>query len=82
MNAHRVARAYTGRAVIAKFEGAYHGVDDPALVSYLPQNNEQKSEILGSPESNPASVAVSPGLAPGTVETTLILPFNAPKNTA
>lgn len=26
MNAHRVARAFTGRRVIAKFEGAYHGV--------------------------------------------------------
>ena len=81
MNAHRVARAYTGRPVIAKFEGAYHGVDDPALVSYLPQNDEQKGKILGSPDSDPASVAVSPGLAPGTVETTLILPFNDPENT-
>lgn len=82
MNAHRVARAFTGRPVIAKFEGAYHGVDDPALVSYLPQNDAQKGEIMQSPESDPASVAVSPGLAPGTVETTLILPFNDAESTA
>ena len=34
-----------------------------------------------SPKSDPASVAVSPGLAPGTVETTLILPFNDTENT-
>lgn len=46
MNAHRVARGYTGRPVIAKFEGAYHGVDDPALVSYLPQNDDQKGKML------------------------------------
>lgn len=58
------------------------GVDDPALVSYLPQNEQQKSEIIGSPASDPASIAVSPGLAPGTIETTLILPFNDSENTA
>ena len=32
----RVARAFTGRQKIAKFEGAYHGIDDPALISYVP----------------------------------------------
>jgi glutamate-1-semialdehyde 2,1-aminomutase len=71
MNAHRVARAFTGRPLIAKFEGSYHGVDDPALISYLPPLGEQ----LG-PDNAPASVPVSPGLAPGTAESTLVLPFN------
>jgi glutamate-1-semialdehyde 2,1-aminomutase len=33
MNAVRVARAFTGRAKIAKFEGAYHGTHDWVLVS-------------------------------------------------
>jgi glutamate-1-semialdehyde 2,1-aminomutase len=33
MNAVRLARAFTGRAKIAKFEGAYHGTHDWALVS-------------------------------------------------
>lgn len=37
--------------------------------------------MLSSPESDPASVAVSPGLAPGSVESTLILPFNDAANT-
>ena len=76
LNAHRVARAFTGRPNIAKFEGAYHGIDDPALISYLPKGWGE----LG-PEDQPASVAVSPGLAPGTAESTLILPFNDAVNT-
>ena len=33
LNAHRVARAFTGRALIAKFEGSYHGTDGPAVKS-------------------------------------------------
>src|SRR5262245_29902079 len=33
MHAVRVARAFTGRDKIAKFEGAYHGTHDWALVS-------------------------------------------------
>ena len=33
LNALRVARAFTGRSKFAKFEGAYHGIDDSALVS-------------------------------------------------
>jgi hypothetical protein len=32
-------------------------------------------DALG-PQDAPASVAVSPGLAPGTAESTLVLPFN------
>ena len=33
MHAMRVARAYTGRTKIVKFEGQYHGVHDYALIS-------------------------------------------------
>src|SRR6266545_5735051 len=36
MNAVRAARAFTGRAKIAKFEGAYHGTHDWVLVSVSP----------------------------------------------
>ena len=32
LNAIRVARAFTGKPKIAKFEGAYHGIDDPAMI--------------------------------------------------
>ena len=31
MNTIRAARAFTGRPNVAKFEGAYHGIDDPDL---------------------------------------------------
>ena len=36
MHAMRVARAYTGRNKIVKFEGQYHGVHDYALISVTP----------------------------------------------
>src|SRR5438105_11736573 len=36
MNAVRVARAFTGRTKIAKFEGAFHGTHDNVLVSVAP----------------------------------------------
>jgi Glutamate-1-semialdehyde aminotransferase len=38
MHAMRVARAYTGRDKIVKFEGQYHGVHDYALISVAPDN--------------------------------------------
>ena len=71
MNVLRVARAFTGKTRIAKFEGAYHGIDDPAMISYLPP----LSHALG-PESEPHSVDSSKGLAPGTAESVVVLPFN------
>ena len=36
MHAMRIARAYTGRDKIVKFEGQYHGVHDYALISVSP----------------------------------------------
>ena len=71
LGALRAARAVTGRPMIAKFEGAYHGIDDPALISYLPPLGPE----LG-PAERPLPVAASAGLAPGTAEHVLVLPFN------
>ncbi|MDE0025588.1 MAG: aspartate aminotransferase family protein [Spirochaetaceae bacterium] len=71
LGALRAARAVTGRPMIAKFEGAYHGIDDPALISYLPPLGPE----LG-PAQRPLPVAASAGLAPGTAEHVLVLPFN------
>ena len=71
LGALRAARAFTGRPMIAKFEGAYHGIDDPALISYLPPLGPE----LG-PAERPLPVAASEGLAPGTAEHVLVLPFN------
>ena len=39
MHAMRVARAYTGRDKIVKFEGQYHGVHDYALISVAPERH-------------------------------------------
>jgi glutamate-1-semialdehyde 2,1-aminomutase len=38
MHAMRLARAFTGRNKIVKFEGQYHGVHDYALISVAPDN--------------------------------------------
>jgi glutamate-1-semialdehyde 2,1-aminomutase len=71
MNALRVARAFTGKSRIAKFEGAYHGIDDPAMISYLPPLGPE----LG-PQDQPHAVLSSQGLAPGTADSVVVLPFN------
>ncbi len=71
LNAIRAARAFTGKTTVAKFEGAYHGVDDQVMVSYTPPLGPE----LG-PEQRPNSVLSTAGLAAGTAESVLVLPFN------
>ena len=63
MSALRLARAYTGRNKIVKFEGCYHGHADMLLV-------QAGSGIatLGLPDS--------PGVPPGTTQDTLSAPYN------
>ncbi len=70
MLAVKLARAFTGRSRIAKFEGFYHGYYDYVQVSY----NSGPSN-WGS-EDEPASVASSGGLAASVVGDVLVLPFN------
>ena len=71
MNAFRAARAFTGRSKIAKFEGAYHGMDAPAMISHAPGAGPRLGE-----EERPNSVASTAGLPPGTEGEVLVLPFN------
>ena len=66
MHAMRVARAYTGRTKIVKFEGQYHGVHDYALVSVAPNNMAD----LGS-EDNPVALAWGRGI-PEAISQTII----------
>jgi glutamate-1-semialdehyde 2,1-aminomutase len=66
MHAIRVARAYTGRDKIVKFEGQYHGVHDYALISVAP---DDMSEL--GPEDNPVRLAWGRGI-PGAVADTVI----------
>jgi glutamate-1-semialdehyde 2,1-aminomutase len=61
LHAMRVARAATGRPKVAKMRGAYHGTYDPSMVA---------NGKFTDPKYVP------PGLAPGTVESTVLLEFN------
>ena len=66
MHAMRVARAYTGRTKIVKFEGQYHGVHDYALISVAPNNVAD----LGD-EDNPVGLAWGRGI-PEEIASTII----------
>jgi len=69
MDAIHLMRAITDRDLIVKFEGAYHGHHDSAMVSVW---NE---EDLG-PESRPRSLASGSGIPKAMVELTLVANFN------
>ncbi len=70
MHAIRVARAYTGRQVILKFEGNYHGFHDYTLWStYAP------AETYGN-KNSPIAVPSSSGIPKALNELIITLPFN------
>ena len=70
MHAIRVARAYTGRDLILKFEGNYHGFHDHTLWStYAPV------EAYGNRRS-PIPVPASSGIPKAMREFIITLPFN------
>jgi len=72
MHAIRVARAYSGREIIVKFEGMYHGFHDYTLWStYAPV------EAYGNPR-NPIPVPSSSGIPRPLNQMIVTLPFNAP----
>jgi len=75
MYALRLARAATGRPLVAKFEGGYHGTHDLLAVSFgRPGPNAARS----GPVEDPAAIPESPGLADGAWKDTIVLPFNHP----
>ena len=69
MSAIRLARGYTGRDILVKFEGCYHGHADHLLV-------KAGSGLLtfGNPSSG--------GVPAGTAETTMVLTYNDPQGLA
>jgi glutamate-1-semialdehyde 2,1-aminomutase len=73
MGAVKASRAYTGRAKIAKVEGAYHGQYDYAEVSQT-----SKPQNWGS-AANPPSNAVAYGTPPAALADVVIIPFNDPE---
>jgi len=75
MYALRLARATTGRPLIAKFEGGYHGTHDLLAVSF---GRPRPGPDMSGPVEDPATVPESPGLAEGAWRDTIVLPFNHP----
>jgi len=73
MSCLKAARAYTGRAKIAKVEGAYHGLYDYAEVS-----QSSKPENWGDVDM-PASVPVAHGTPASALNDVVIIPFDDPQ---
>ncbi|MBA2263874.1 MAG: aspartate aminotransferase family protein [Chloroflexi bacterium] len=70
MDAIRVARGYTGREKIIKFEGGYHGHHDDVLVSIQPPRDRM------GPEDAPNTVPLSAGIPASRLTEMVIAPFN------
>src|ERR1700751_478331 len=70
MHAVRLSRAATGRDKIIKFEGAYHGLHDSALVSVKPKAKEFGD--INSPTPVPGGL----GVPKATIDNVLIATFN------
>ena len=73
MNAVRLARAFTNRAKIAKFEGAFHGTHDWVMVS-----------VTGDTKSwgnrrRPKPIAWSAGIPAAVLKNVVVLPWNDPE---
>ena len=67
MMAIRAARAFTGRAKIAKFEGGYHGTHDYAAV-----------DVSAAGATGAGREAGRSGLPAAVAETVLVAPYNDP----
>ncbi|MHB1296508.1 MAG: aspartate aminotransferase family protein [Anaerolineae bacterium] len=69
-HALRVARAFTGRWGVIKFEGHYHGVNDTVGYSHWPNLAQAGSA------ASPRPVPDSAGIPPANADLVTILPFN------
>jgi len=70
MFAIRLARAYTGRDIIIKVEGSYHGTYDHVLISTWPYRG------LAGPRKMPVSVLESMGVPDVVEDLVRIVPYN------
>ena len=68
MYAVRLARAYTGRNKIIKFEGGYHGMGSEAQMSLAP------TKLANFPQAVPDSAGIPESIR----QDTLVAPFNDP----
>jgi glutamate-1-semialdehyde 2,1-aminomutase len=78
MDAIRVARAATGRDLIVKMEGSYHGHHDSVLFSVVPEADTLGMRFDVDQEGKPwyTSKPTSKGVPEALWPTTLIVPFN------
>jgi glutamate-1-semialdehyde 2,1-aminomutase len=69
LNAIRLARAYTGRHKIAKFEGGYHGNHEYVSVSVNPPADRLDP-------GGPTAIPEWPGQPPSVLNDVVVLPYN------
>jgi len=68
----RLARAFTGRSKLLKFEGNFHGYHDQVMYAIC-----TPADRLG-PESSPAVYPGSAGLPAGLAQNLIVTPYNRP----
>jgi glutamate-1-semialdehyde 2,1-aminomutase len=68
--AMRLARAATGRNLVLRFEGHYHGWFDNVLISVAPPLDQ------AGPRDHPNAVAGTPGQTSSSLQDVVVLPFN------
>ena len=72
----RLARAYTGRRLLLRFEGHYHGWQDTVYWS------NHVDPVLAGPLSSPRPVAMGPGVPAELADTLIVLSWNDPESFA
>ena len=70
LHAIRLARGFSGRTKIAKFEGGYHGSHDIVEVSVSPSLEKAGVETM------PNSIPTTGGISPYATEEVVVLPYN------
>jgi glutamate-1-semialdehyde 2,1-aminomutase len=70
LDACRIMRAVTGRKLLVKVEGTYHGHHDSLMVSVFPSQED------AGPRDHPASRPQTLGMPDGIVEQVICVPFN------
>src|SRR5437762_6452159 len=70
LDAVRIMRALTGRNLILKIEGSYHGHHDSLMVSVFPPKEK------AGPRDHPVPVPQTLGMPEGVAEQVVVVPFN------
>ena len=70
LNAIRAARAFSGKNLLAKCEGAYHGNHDAVQISVTPNVG-----LAGDAEA-PTAVLTTRGMSPKSTDEIVIMPYN------